>query len=73
MDNYLWHVVPAYWLAEGFLLLIAALPWHDVRRGFLVLEQRSRSGITCTTHELNALNTRLRDAAADCLVLTEQV
>jgi hypothetical protein len=26
-----------------------------------------------TTHELNALNSRLRDAAADCMMLTVQV
>jgi hypothetical protein len=40
---------------------------------FLVLEKRGRSATSCTTHELNALNTRLRDAAADCLMLTEKV
>lgn len=34
---------------------------------------RNRSAITCTTHKLNALNSRLSDASADCLVLTEQV
>ena len=35
---------------------------------------RARSrGIPCTTHELTALNGRLRSAADDCLVLTEQV
>ena len=34
---------------------------------------RSRSTVTCTTHKLNALNSRLGDATADCLVLTEQV
>jgi len=34
---------------------------------------RSRSTVTCTTHKLNALNARLSNASADCLVLTEQV
>ena len=34
---------------------------------------RSRSTVTCTTHKLNALNSRLSDASADCMVLTEQV
>ena len=34
---------------------------------------RSRSAVTCTTHKLNALNSRLSDASADCMVLTEQV
>jgi hypothetical protein len=34
---------------------------------------RGRGGVPCTTHELTALNTRLRDAADDCLALTEQV
>lgn len=34
---------------------------------------RSRSVVTCTTHKLNALNSRLSDASADCLILTEQV
>ena len=43
--------------------------------GFLKLDiGRARSsGIPCTTHELTALNGRLRSAADDCLVLTEQV
>ena len=42
--------------------------------GFLKLDAgRARSGIPCTTHELTALNARLRDAADDCLALTEQV
>lgn len=39
--------------------------------GFAVL-QRSGSSVQATTPELNALNARLRDAAADCLSLTEQ-
>ena len=43
-------------------------------RDFIQVDSlRSRSGITCTTHKLNALNARLQDAATDCLVLTEQV
>jgi len=41
-------------------------------RSFLPLEKRSRTSLLFTTHELNALNARLRDAAHDCLVLTEK-
>lgn len=33
---------------------------------------RSRTTVTCTTHKLNALNTRLSHASSDCLLLTEQ-
>ncbi|WIA16491.1 hypothetical protein OEZ85_013171 [Tetradesmus obliquus] len=40
---------------------------------FLVLEKRGRNSTCVTTHELNALNSRLRDAAADCMMLTVQV
>ncbi len=43
------------------------------RRSFLVLEKRKHCTLSCTTHELNALNARLRDAANDCMVLTDQV
>lgn len=39
----------------------------------ITLEKRGRNAVACTTPELNALNARLRDAANDCLVLTEQV
>ena len=39
----------------------------------MLLEKRGRNTICCTTHELNALNSRLRDAAADCMMLTEKV
>lgn len=42
-------------------------------RSFLVLEKRGHSSTCVTTHELNALNSRLRDAAADCIMLTVQV
>lgn len=42
-------------------------------RGFLVLEQRGRGQLLATTHELNALNARLRDAAGDAIMLTQQV
>jgi hypothetical protein len=38
----------------------------------LVLEQRGRGQVLATTHELNALNARLRDAAADAIMLTQQ-
>jgi hypothetical protein len=41
--------------------------------GFLLLEDRRGGAVQVTTHELNALNCRLRDAVADCLTLTEQV
>ena len=39
--------------------------------GFIVLQHSGRTA-QVTTPELNALNARLRDAAADCLTLTEQ-
>ena len=42
-------------------------------RGFVALEARGTRELACTTHELNALNTRLKDAANDCMLLTEQV
>ncbi len=42
-------------------------------RRYIVLEKRKRGAVCCTTHELNALNARLRDAAHDCMLLTEQV
>jgi len=42
-------------------------------RGFVVLEFRGTVSVSCTTHELNALNSRLKDASNDCLLLTEQV
>ncbi|GAB4817899.1 hypothetical protein N2152v2_004945 [Parachlorella kessleri] len=40
--------------------------------GFTILQRSARS-VQCTTNELNALNTRLRDASNDCIILTEQV
>lgn len=45
----------------------------ELPRAFIILEKRGRGSVTCTTHELNALNIRLKDAANDCMVLTEQV
>ena len=42
-------------------------------RSFLPLEKRGRAALLFTSHELNALNARLRDAAHDCLVLAEKV
>lgn len=42
-------------------------------RGFVALEARGARELACTTHELNALNARLKDAANDCMLLTEQV
>ncbi|GMH42445.1 hypothetical protein BSKO_10364 [Bryopsis sp. KO-2023] len=41
-------------------------------RGFLILEKRGRGVLHCTTHELIALNSRLKDATNDCMVLTQQ-
>ncbi len=41
--------------------------------GFVALEAKGGSSVTCTTHELNALNSRLRDASNDCMLLTGQV
>eukprot|EP00775_Hariotina_reticulata_P012444 gene12444-12581_t len=46
---------------------------HQLPKSFLVLEKRGRNSTCVTTHELNALNSRLRDAAADCMLLTIQV
>ncbi|KAF8065536.1 wdr82 [Scenedesmus sp. PABB004] len=51
----------------------AAGPEHgppELPKAFLVLEKRGRGAACVTTHELNALNRRLRDAAADCMMLT---
>ncbi|GIL96406.1 hypothetical protein Vretimale_2249, partial [Volvox reticuliferus] len=39
----------------------------------MVLERRGNGALLLTTHELNALNTRLRDATFDCLLLTRQL
>jgi DNA mismatch repair protein MSH4 len=39
----------------------------------VALEARGARELACTTHELNALNARLKDAANDCMLLTEQV
>jgi DNA mismatch repair ATPase MutS len=41
-------------------------------RGFAVLQASGRN-VHCTTDELSALNSRLKDAGHDCLMLTEQV
>lgn len=37
-----------------------------------MLEERGRGAVLATTHELSALNARLRDAAADAITLTQQ-
>ena len=42
-------------------------------RGFIQLEAKNRHNVDCISHELNALNSRLKDATNDCMVLTEQV
>jgi hypothetical protein len=39
----------------------------------LLLERAGRSALLLTSHKLNALNSRLRDAANDCLLLTQAV
>ena len=41
-------------------------------RSFIQMESRNRHSVDCTSHELNALNSRLKDATNDCMVLTEQ-
>lgn len=41
--------------------------------GLILLEQRPKGICWCTSHELNALNSRLSHAAASCLQLTEEV
>ena len=47
---------------------VGALP-----ASWLPLEGKARGSVSATTHELNALNSRLKDASNDCLLLTEQV
>ncbi|DBA95622.1 TPA: hypothetical protein ACH3X3_013469 [Trebouxia sp. C0006] len=42
-------------------------------RTFIQLDAKNRHNVDCTSHELNALNSRLKDATNDCMVLTEQV
>lgn len=42
-------------------------------RFFIQLDAKNRHNVDCTSHELNALNSRLKDATNDCMVLTEQV
>lgn len=52
----------------------AAQSQADLPRVFLRLESRGCGSSTlATTHELNALNARLKDAASDCMILTQQV
>ncbi|KIZ06394.1 DNA mismatch repair protein MSH4 [Monoraphidium neglectum] len=66
-----WHfVLPQPKPATGPAAVAATQP--QLPRGFLVLEQRGRGQVLATTHELNALNARLRDAAADAIMLTQQ-
>jgi hypothetical protein len=46
----------------------------ELPRSFLPLEGSNKGpSVACTTHELNALNARLRDATNDCLLLIAQV
>jgi len=42
-------------------------------RTFIQLDAKNRHNVDCTSHELNALNSRLKNATNDCMVLTEQV
>ncbi|EFJ49892.1 hypothetical protein VOLCADRAFT_89345 [Volvox carteri f. nagariensis] len=44
-----------------------------VAAALMVLERRGPGTLLLTTHELNALNARLRDATFDCLLLTRQL
>lgn len=71
-----------YAAKRGFYLVAAVpgsttkgsdLPAGPLPSAFLQLEQRGRSHVSCTTHELKALNARLQDALSDCLMLTAQV
>jgi hypothetical protein len=39
----------------------------------MVLGKRSRGALACSTAQLAALNSRLKNATSDCLLLTEQV
>jgi DNA mismatch repair protein MSH4 len=75
------HAQLQYAAKRGFYL-IAPRSGTEQRDGlagplpdsFIQLEAgRSRATVSCTTHELNALNARLKDATSDCMVLTEQV
>lgn len=56
--------------AEGEGTAAAAAP---LPRGLLLLDRRGKGVRWCSSHELNALNSRLADASHDCLVLTQQV
>lgn len=42
-------------------------------RNWLVIEKRGVNVFHCVTHELIALNARLKDATHDCMLLTQQV
>ena len=48
------------------------IPAPDLPSVFLELERKGRTHMSATTHELQALNTRLADALNDCLTLTAQ-
>ena len=75
-----WHVLQIkYTDRQGFHLSQAA-PGTETKKGtagdlpprFLQLQSRGRKEVHYTTHELNALNTRLQSAANDCMILTLQ-
>ena len=38
-----------------------------------MIEERGKNAMHCVTHELIALNSRLKDATHDCMLLTQQV
>lgn len=40
---------------------------------WVLLESKARGSVSATTHEVTALNSRLKDATNDCLILTEEV
>ena len=72
-----------YTAKRGFHLVLPApssrqgkssVPAPQLPSSFISIEAgRGRGGaVSCTTPALNALNARLKDAASDCLLLTEQ-
>lgn len=77
------HLCQVQYAARRGFYLVAVKPGATVKGSkapadplpglFLELEPKGRSHVTCTTHELQALNARLQDAHNDCLTLTAQV
>lgn len=77
------HVMQLQYAAKRGFYLVAPKPGAKLKNDrvgealpgvFIQLEAgRGRATVSCTTHELNALIARLKDATDDCMVLTEQV